>query len=365
MNLCSSVLKFFAAIYLMALLREQLWNQLQRREIAPVYLLFGAETYLRDLGAKTIADYAFAEGDFRDFNDTSFSLNTEDNLKRALAVAEQMPMMATRRVIRIADIRISATGHRDTITDQHEAILTAYLSNPSPTSVVLFIADELNGVRKMSKLLKEKTTAVEFKPLDDLELRKWAGDEFKKSGAAIDASALNQFLGRIGPDVRRLTNEINKLATAALPGGVITGELVEMLVPNTRELSNFAFTDHLIAGRKPQALAALRKTLDDGAEPLALLGSIAYNYRRLLTAKEMMSRGVDRREVASAVKLFGRGQDDFLAAARRFEMSKLVSAIHSLAKTDLAIKTSKGGGGPAGSRMQIEMLVCELANANS
>lgn len=349
----------------MVLSRDELKNQLRRREIAPVYLLFGAETYLRDVAAKTIADFAFAEGDFRDFNDTSFSLNTEDNLKRALAVAEQMPMMATRRVIRITDIRISATGHRDTITDEHEATLNAYLSNPSPMSVVLFIADDLNGVRKISKLLKENTTAVEFKPLDDLELRTWASDECKKLSATIDPVALNHFIARIGPDVRRLTNEINKLATAALPGGVITGELVEMLVPNTREISNFVFTDHLIAGRRPQALAALRKTLDDGAEPLALLGSIAYNYRRLLTAKEMMSRGVDRREVASAIKLFGRGQDDFLAAARRVDIAKLVSAIHSLAKTDLAIKTSKGGGGPVGARMQIEMLVCDLAALGS
>lgn len=349
----------------MVLSREDLRNQLKRREIAPVYLLFGAETYLRDLAAKTIAEYAFAAGDFRDFNDTSFSLNIEDNLKRALDVAEQLPMMASRRVVRITDIRISATGYRDTITDQHESILTAYLSDPSPASVVLFIADDLNGVRKMSKLLKENSTAVEFKALADAELLDWARNKFKDAGAEIDISTMNQFIGRIGPDVRRLTNEINKLATAALPDTVIKAELVEMLVPNTHELSNFAFTDHLIAGRRPHALAALRKTLDDGAEPLALLGLIAYNYRRLLIAKEMMSRGVDRREIATAVKLFGRGQDDFLAAARRADLAKLVSAVHSLAKTDLAIKTSKGGSGPVGARMQIEMLVCELAAAGS
>ncbi len=345
----------------MVLSREDLRNQLKPGEVAPVYLLFGAETYLRDLAVKTIANLAFAEGDFRDFNDTSFSLNTEDNLTRALAVAEQLPMMASRRVIRITDIRISATGFRDTITEQHESLLTAYLSNPAPTSIVLFIADELNGVRKMSKLLKDHATAVEFKPLDDKELTKWATNKAKEAGAEIDGATLNKFIARVGPDVRHLTNEINKLATAALPGRVITGELVETLVPNTREISNFDFTEHLIAGRRSQALTTLRKTLDDGAEPLALLGSIAYNYRRLLTVKEMMSRGGDRREVATAVKLFGRGQDDFLAAARRADTSKLVAAIHSLAKTDLAIKTSKGGGGPVGSRMQIEMLVCELA----
>ena len=114
----------------MPLSREDLRNQLKRREIAPVYLLSGTETYLRDIAAKTIADFSFADGDFRDFNETDFSLNTEDNLKRALAAAEQLPMMATRRVVRITDVRISASGFRDTIREEHEPVLSAYLANP-------------------------------------------------------------------------------------------------------------------------------------------------------------------------------------------------------------------------------------------
>lgn len=343
------------------LTRDDLRNQLKRREIAPVYVLFGAETYLRDLAAKTIADFAFATGDFRDFNDTHFSLNTEDNLKLALAVADQLPMMATRRVVRITDIRISATGFRDTITEDHETLLTSYLANPSPTSVVIFIADDLNGVRKMSKLLKDNATAVEFKPLADSELLKWALDEFAKAGAQADPGTLNQLVGRIGPDVRRLTNEINKLAAAALPDHVITTDLIESLVPNTREIDNFDLTKHLVTGNRSAAVSSLRKILDDGAEPLQMLGLIAYNYRRLLMAKEMMERGVERREVANAVKLRYNDQEPFLAAGRRVEMVKLVSAIQRLAAADLAIKTSKGGSGPLGARMQIEMLVCELA----
>ena len=341
--------------------REDLRHQLRRRELAPVYLLFGAETYLRDAAAKYITDLAFAEGDFRDFNDNNFSLNTEDNLQRALAAAEQVPMMSSRRVVRITDVRISATGFRDTINEDHEPALSAYFSDPSPTAVVIFIADDLNGVRKMGKLLRDKTTAVEFKPLDDKALVEWALVEVRKAGAEIDHATLNKFIGRIGPDVRRLTNEINKLATAALPGKIITPELIDALVPNTREIDHFDLTKHLVAGKGPAAVSSLRKMLDDGAEPLQLLGLIAYNYRRLLTAKEMMQRGVDRREVSSVLKLPYSGQEPFLAAARRTETAKLVSAIRRLAKTDLAIKTSKGGSGPMGARLQIEMLVCELA----
>jgi len=343
--------------------RSQLWDQLTRREIAPVYLLFGPETHLRDLATKTIADRSFADGDFRDFNEASFSLNNEDALNRAIAAAEQLPMMATRRVVRVNDIRISATGFRDTVTEDHEPILAAYFANPSPHSVLILVADELNGVRKMGKFLRERTVAVEFARLDDTQLAEWARRLVRDTGAEIDDHTLRYFLSRVGSDVQRLTNEVNKLAAASMPEKRITSELIEALVPNSRELSNFDLTDHLVAGRKSLALTTLKKILDDGAEPLALLGLISYNFRRMLIAKEMMDRSAPRSEIASAAKLFGRGQDDFLAAVRRTDTTKLVGAIRQLANADLAIKTSVGGGGPIAARMQIEMLVCELATS--
>jgi DNA polymerase III delta subunit len=75
----------------------------------------------------------------------------------------------------------------------------------------------------------------------------------------------------------------------------------------------------------------------------------------------MMERGVDRREVASVAKLRYNDQEPFLAAARRADGRSLARAVESLAKTDVAIKNSIGGSGPVGARLQIEVLVCELA----
>lgn len=346
----------------MVLSRENLREQLKRREIAPVYVLFGPETYLRDVAVKTITELSFAPGDFRDFNETTFNLDGDDNLPRALAAAEQLPMMATRRVVRVDNVRVSATGFRDNISEDHESALSAYLSNPSPTSVIIFVADELNGVRKMGKFLREKATAVEFARLDERQFAEWARKTVNNAGVEIDEAALRLLLSRIGSDVRRLSNEINKLAAAAMPEKRITAEVIDALVPNSRDLSNFDLTDHLVAGRKVEALATLKKILDDGAEPLALLGLISYNFRRLLIAKDMMGRAAPRSEIASAAKLFGRGQEEFLAAARRADGPKLRDSIGLIARTDLAIKTSIGGSGPSGARTQIEILVCQLAS---
>lgn len=345
----------------MPLTREKLREQLKRREIAPVYTFFGEETFLRDTAAKYIADLCFGEGDLREFNETEFSLNTPDNLKSALAAAEQLPMMAAKRFVRVTDVRVAATSNRDTLKEEYVDALAAYLEKPSESTVVLFLADELSGNRKLGKLLKDKTAAVEFERLDALGLQKWADDRFRELGSEADVPTIRHLISLVGDDLRRLNNEVNKLSAAALPERTITIDLVDSLVPNTREISNFGLTDNLVAGKKSAALGVLKKILDDGMEPLALLGLISSNYRRMLIAHEMFARGESRNSIVSAAKVFGPSQDAFLASARRIETRKLAKAIERIAQTDLAIKTSVGGSGNTGSRLQIEMLVCELA----
>jgi DNA polymerase III subunit delta len=342
---------------------SELRDQIRRGDFSPVYLLYGRETYLRDLAVKTLVSRAFAEGDFRDFNDTTFSLNTQGNLKEALTSARQLPMMSSRRVIRITDVRISQSGFRDTITEADEPVLTDYLASPEAATIVIFVADELNKVRKMGKLLVTKTAAVDFEPLRGPALADWARKHLADAGVAIDPAAFQFLLARVGDNVARLANEINKLAAAAMPSGQITNEMIDALVPDTSAVDNFEFVNEIIVGRPGRGLALLRKTLDDGAEPLALIGAMAFKYRTLLTVKAMMQRGADEREVKNAVRMPYGTQAPFIAAARRADIRVIQNALKRLAETDLAIKTSQGGSGPKGARLQIEMLACELALA--
>lgn len=339
--------------------RDDLRNQLKRREFAPVYLLFGAETYLRDLAAKTIADLVLSDSSLREFNEIEHSLN-DSKLNYALSDAEQMPMIASKRVIKITNIVISATGKKENIKEEDEEILDRYLNRPAETSVVIFVADDFDKRRKVAKLLLEKTVAVEFSALNDNELIAWAKNKVKELNSEIEEKAVRHVVGLVGNNVRRLTNEIEKLCAAALPENLITYELVEELVPNSRELTNFELTDHLMEKNKTKTLHVLKKILDDGAEPLMLLGLIASNFRRLALAKELMKQGVDRREILRVIKLPPFKHEEFIASARRADRDELSYIMKKIAETDLAIKTSKGGGGKFGARMQIEMLVYEL-----
>lgn len=345
------------------LTREDLRERLRRREIAPVYTLFGAETYLRDLAAKTIVNLVFGDEGFRDFNETEFSLNVEGNLRAALAAADQLPMMAERRVVKITEVRVAAAAAKDTVKEADEAVLARFLEDPPPSAVVIFVADELSRVRRIGKMLAEKTVAVEFARLDDAGLEQWTVKRADELGAELDRSVARHLAALAGPDVRRLTNEVQKLATAALPEKRITHELVEALVVDNREAGNFALADMLVSGDRRGSLRLLRKLVDDGAEPLMILGLLALNFRRLLIVKDMMDQGRPRDEAARILNLRYREQERFFAAARRTELKSLKHIMRRLADTDLAIKTSMGGSGTKGAQMHLEILACEILSA--
>ncbi len=330
-----------------AITREELKRRLKAGQVEPLYLLFGPEGYLRDAAARAVTELALKDAALREFNESAYSLSSAD-VQQAIAAAEQLPMMAARRVVRVTDFA--------RLREADEGALVRYLSRPAETSTVVFVADSLDKRLKLSKQLLDACVSVEFAPLADGELAAWAKSRLKELRADTDERTLRQVVALAGQSVRQLATELEKLATAALPSGHITMELVESLVGRSRELSNFELTDHLIARNRKRALETLSRLLDDGVEPLMLMGLLASSFRRLALAKDLMSRGAPEQEVFNLVKMPYNQRAEFLATARRADARDLSRRIRRIADADLSIKTSQ-----ATPRLQLEMLVCELS----
>lgn len=326
---------------------KDLTQALQQGKIEPIYFLYGPETYLRDQAARTIADEALRDTLLREFNDSSFSLTTND-VRDAMAIAEQLPMMSPRRVVRIKNF--------GKLPEAEEEILLHYLERPVETSVVIFIADDIDKRKKLARTLMSQS-AFEFQPLKPNELQTWIRYHLKKLKADIDQPALQRILEVVKSDLHTVTNELNKLAAAALPSGRITTDLVDDLVGRSREHLNWELTDHIVGRNRKAALKTLKDLLDDQVEPLMLIGLIGGTYRRMALAKELLSQGASPGQIFSEVRMPSFKQGAYLSMLGRVEPRTLARGIQRIAAADLAIKTSK-----ATPRMQVEMLVCELMN---
>src|SRR4029078_1978346 len=302
-----------------------------REGLRPLYLLLGCETYLRRVAAQTITEAALSRTLLREFNESAFSL-LSDRVQSAIAAAEELPMMSDTRVVRIRDFGRLREADEDT--------LIRYLNNPALTTAMIFIADELDKRKKSSKVLLDTCTVVEFGPLKDAEAKAWAKTRLKELKVTADDQVLSDLIRLVGTDVQTLFNELEKLASAAASsGGRITPDLVDELIGLSLELSNFERGDHLLAGNRKKALETLHRLLEDGAEPVMLVGLIAGNYHRLALGKHLLSRG-GREEVFRNINLPPFKRDSYISTLQRSTAAKIARGIQLTAATDLAINTS-------------------------
>src|SRR5882762_1008428 len=123
---------------------KDLTQSLKQGQIEPVYLLFGPESFLRDEAARMVAEEALRNTLLREFNESSFNLLTDD-VRSAVATAEQLPMMSDRRVARIRNFgKLRAAD---------EEVLVKYLERPVESTVVIFTADDIDKRKSLAKAL--------------------------------------------------------------------------------------------------------------------------------------------------------------------------------------------------------------------
>jgi DNA polymerase-3 subunit delta len=328
------------------LTRPQLEGALKQGSIQPLYLLIGCETFLRDEAARAIAGEALRETLVREFNDSRFSL-LSGNVYDAIAAAEQLPMMSARRVVRITDFA--------KLREADEEALIRYVKRPAESSVVIFVAEDLDKRKKLTKELLDNCAVVEFLAATDGEAKAWVKQQLRKLKVSADEQLVSEIVMLVGTNIQTLSSELDKLASAAAETGRISSEMVDDLIGRSRELSNFALGDQLVARNRKRAMETLHRLLDDGAEPLMLIGMLAGNYHRLAMAKDLLMRG-KRDEVFRVVRMPPFKQNEFIATLQRSDAAVIARGIARIAAADLAIKTSL-----ATPRLQLEMLVVELS----
>lgn len=330
----------------------ELDKQLDAGKVEPLYLFLGEETYLKEQAIKRLA--ATVEEAFRAFNVTRLSLK-ETSLAAALDAARQMPMMARRRLVVISDL--------DQIKDEAAIdALIEYLRHPVETTCLVFTGRSLDGRRRYAAPLRRACVVVGFDSLDEREVRARAEKYLRARGVQIEPSALGLLIGLTGTGLTYVTNELEKLVTHAGRARRITTPDVEALVPRTRQHDNFELGDAVLAGERQRALRLLRRVMADGAEPVALVGMLAWAFRRMLVAKELMQRNAPMPEVAREAKVSPYAHD-FFAQARRIDLDKLVRGLQRLAEVDLALKSTAAT--PQLRLLRLEHLICELTSPTS
>lgn len=225
------------------------------------------------------------------------------------------------------------------VSDAHELkkegleALERYIASPSPSSVLVLIA---SGRTKLETLVKQTGSVVTLDPPKGRRLIGWIRARAGEASLKLDERAAWALTEAVGTELRDLEAALQQLATAYGGGARIGAGEVKQLFSRLADERIYAFTDGVGDRRLPVAMMALRRLLDQGEQPLVVLGALSGQVRRMLRARRYVDQGP--RAVADALGMPMWRAERLQRQARSYREEDLAAALQVLAVTDVEMK---------------------------
>jgi DNA polymerase III subunit delta len=180
----------------------------------------------------------------------------------------------------------------------------------------------------------------------------------KELGAALDQDAAEELCDLLNGELAAIRTELEKLSAYAGERRRITRADVDLLVISARKYEVWDLADMLAARQPAQALEFLDRLLREGEAAPALLGGLAWMYRKLLEAQELPS-GTVGWQAASRLKMRSDAAELAVRQSRKFPRSQLTNGLIALYEADSRLKS-----GGTNQRAVMEFLVTQLASTS-
>jgi len=259
----------------------------------------------------------------------------------------------------------AASESRGRVMSELEALANGIAALPETTTLV-FVETSLQveskkGVPAWPKYIQAFLThgAVmdeSVAPLNEQQALAWLRNEAKDQGIRLSSAAAQKLVAHVGPDLRTLAMELEKLALYAADRE-ISQEDVRLMVSDAKEEAIWTLTDAIAARNAQVAFRTLADFWRDGDSPHMLLAGIINNYRTLLRSKAFNDLPPAEKADARRIRKDVWRLEKSLRTASTYKYRQLADILERLLDANIAITT---GADP---ETTLDLLIYELANA--
>jgi DNA polymerase-3 subunit delta len=252
------------------------------KKLAPVYVLYGDEEFLKRQVLITLRKAVFGS------EENEFGLSTQPGDTADFATVrselETVPFLSPRRLVVI--------DAADAFVTRFRLALEKYIAQPAQTGILVLDVKTWPSNTKLYKLMPGggliacKAPAAHHLPGWCI---KWSATRY---GKELLQPAARLLVDLVGAEMGVLDQELAKLAAYAGTAPKINVDDVDQLVGNSREQNTWKIFEAIGGGRVTEALTILDRLFEQGQEPLAVLGAMSWQLRRLAKAGGLARQGV-------------------------------------------------------------------------
>jgi DNA polymerase III subunit delta len=302
---------------------------------APVYLVFGSESLLRERALEQIKGAEPFQ---------PLRIDTAGVEWPAIVDELYTPgFFAGRKLVLLVDEGNFVNNHREELKE--------YAAAPSPSAVLAasIPSDKAPAIPE-SKNVKH----VACKSLLPNDLALWVQSEFQRLGKSVDRAAVSALVERSDGSLGMLAGRVENVVTYAGTRAKVEIKDVDALVRGQSAHKVYELAVAAASKSPGRALEILHRLLADGEAAQRLLWQLAWEYRKLVEAKRLLEAGRRRFEVTSLLQITYY-PDKFLALVDGHTLPELLEKHGAILETDIALKSGGGAELPVLSRLILRL----------
>jgi DNA polymerase-3 subunit delta len=301
---------------------KKIFQSLQSKQYAPIYLVDGEEPYYLDLITQYFEDKILQPSE-RDFN-LLVLYGKDAEWADVVNACRRFPMFAEKQVVILKDAsQLKNFGE-----------LAGYLENPSPTTIFLIEHrfKKTDGRSKVVKFAKEKGIYFTSDKVRDEHIPSWIQNYGKEINFHIGEREAQILATYLGNDLQKITNEIEKVRINVPDEKELTTALIQKYIGISREYNIFEFPEALTSGDRDKLYRMLSYFIaNPKSSPMPLvIGSFYSHFNKLYQANFL--RGKSDKEAATALNTYPNKVREIMTAAQNWPLARVEHCLLLLGK---------------------------------
>lgn len=260
----------------------------------------------------------------------------ETTAEEILSRAETLPFLSSLRVVVIRDADRLSSQDQEKVVDRLE-------KRPWPYACLIFLAQRVDRKGSLYHAFQRVGKVIPCDLKDPREVQEWLQRRARQRGKRLSPSALQALLESAGDDLDLLEGELERII-------LLVGEREEIQAEDVLEQTRkrmhhiFEVMNSLGYAKAGETLKGFRSLLEQGEEPLSILGMISRHFRLLSRAKQMDLEGKPPAEIGRQLKIPPPYLRSLLSHVRSISWDSLERLFGSLLRCDSFLKSEKDLG---------------------
>jgi len=307
-----------------------------------IFHIYGTDNYLCQEKTEEIKNGFIEKKDKGGLN--VIRLNSEEaGLDRLSQEILTVPFLSEKKLIIVSGLCSNNSAGQKKIRDEICAFLKEREDKIENNLMFVDVFEEEKKIPKKDQLfnyLESQKYSWYLPAPKNSQLASWIKAYCTRQEIKISAPAASELILLVGNDLMQMENELAKLK-AYKNGETIGPEDVKNLVKAKYDNDVFRLTDALANKNRRTALELISHQLLSGNEPLALLGSINWQFKTLFKIKSIIESNPRETAVgiSSATGLHSFVISKNLSAVKKFTLPELIKIQNQLLEIETQLKS--------------------------